>query len=97
MAKARKRKAVRRRKREAPKKVVHIAATSSDDGPVLYALTEEGEIYEYGVVHDEEMGAHVGMWEQLSSIVSKNIVDMEVDDLEDDEEEDEEEDDEEEE
>lgn len=69
----------RRRKKpkpkEEPKRVKQIAVASSKDGPVLYALTEEGEIYEYGVVQDDDLGAEVGMWEQLSTIESRNIVD----------------------
>ena len=69
----------RRRKKTAPKEepkvVKQIAVASSKDGPVLYALTDDGEIYEYGTVQDDELGAEVGMWEQLSTIESRNIID----------------------
>lgn len=92
MSKARRRKAARKPpKREEPKRVVSIAATPSDGGPVLYALTEEGEIYEYGIVKDPDQGIEVGMWEQLSTIEPRNIIDA-IDSGDDDEEEEEEDD-----
>lgn len=75
---------VRRRRKVKPKKIIQIAAASSEEGPVLYALTDEGEVFEYGSVEDEDLGAEVGMWEQLSTIEPRNIVDdIEVDDDED--------------
>jgi hypothetical protein len=73
MAKTKARRVRQRSDRTAPKRIIQIAAaTSSETETALFALTDEGEVYEYG--YYKEKGLFVGMWEALSSLSAVNIV-----------------------
>lgn len=74
----------RRPAREKPLPIVNIAA---DDG-ALYALTEDGTVFEYELVEEDNM--EVGKWRQLSLIVPSNIISDDDDSSDDDDDEDDE-------